>query len=329
MAPSLALHEERDGRRRRGLGARVHDGDQQREHRDEAGANHACDRIEGTGASTTCRASPMSRTCARSVASCWAAAVTGRPTTAADVTPSHVAGCQATSGTRARRRTPMSRRICCGGSSRPGECSMPDVRRASSSKRCDELDVDAEGIDASRWAISHAARSVAPYVRRADLTKRLPFPSDSFDVVAVARDARARSAPTSQPRPRGAAHACAAGGSSRPSRHSVRTRAGRRAGSRERCATTASPTSIPSVRLRRPRRGSRPRPRREGQPPRGPRHDRVVPVVDPAVRGRGLRALRGDRATSPSAHRTVRPHARVVPLRAAHSGDVDRTDRHP
>lgn len=48
-----------------------------------------------------------------------------------------------------------------------------------------ELDVDAEGIDASRWAISHASRSVAPYVRRANLTRRLPFPSESFDVVAV------------------------------------------------------------------------------------------------------------------------------------------------
>ena len=48
-----------------------------------------------------------------------------------------------------------------------------------------ELDIDAEGIDASRWAIAHAARSIAPYVRRADLTKRLPFPSESFDVVAV------------------------------------------------------------------------------------------------------------------------------------------------
>ncbi len=48
-----------------------------------------------------------------------------------------------------------------------------------------ELDIDAEGIDASRWAIAHAARSVAPYVRRADLAKRLPFASDSFDVVTA------------------------------------------------------------------------------------------------------------------------------------------------
>ena len=48
-----------------------------------------------------------------------------------------------------------------------------------------ELDVDAEGVDASRWAVAHAPRAVARHVRRADLTKRLPFPSDSFDVVTV------------------------------------------------------------------------------------------------------------------------------------------------
>ena len=48
-----------------------------------------------------------------------------------------------------------------------------------------ELDIDAEGIDTSRWAIAHAARSVAPFVRRADLAKRLPFPSGSFDVVTA------------------------------------------------------------------------------------------------------------------------------------------------
>ena len=48
-----------------------------------------------------------------------------------------------------------------------------------------ELGVDAEGVDASRWAINHAPRSVVPFVRRADLTKRLPFPSESFDVVTV------------------------------------------------------------------------------------------------------------------------------------------------
>ena len=28
-----------------------------------------------------------------------------------------------------------------------------------------ELDVDAEGVDASRWAVAHAPRAVAPYVR--------------------------------------------------------------------------------------------------------------------------------------------------------------------
>ena len=48
-----------------------------------------------------------------------------------------------------------------------------------------ELDIDAEGIDTSRWAIAHAPRSVAPFVRRADLAKRLPFPSGSFDVVTA------------------------------------------------------------------------------------------------------------------------------------------------
>ncbi len=48
-----------------------------------------------------------------------------------------------------------------------------------------EVGVDAEGVDASRFAIAHAPRVVSPYVRRADLTKRLPFPRDSFDVVTV------------------------------------------------------------------------------------------------------------------------------------------------
>ncbi len=48
-----------------------------------------------------------------------------------------------------------------------------------------EVGVDAKGVDASRFAITHAPRNVSPYLRRADLTKRLPFPRESFDVVTV------------------------------------------------------------------------------------------------------------------------------------------------
>jgi SAM-dependent methyltransferase len=48
-----------------------------------------------------------------------------------------------------------------------------------------ELGVDAQGVDASRWAISHASRAARPYVRRANVSKHLPFAADSFDVVSV------------------------------------------------------------------------------------------------------------------------------------------------
>lgn len=48
-----------------------------------------------------------------------------------------------------------------------------------------EVGIDAQGVDASRWAVTHASRAARRFVRRADVAKRLPFPAASFDVVSV------------------------------------------------------------------------------------------------------------------------------------------------
>jgi SAM-dependent methyltransferase len=48
-----------------------------------------------------------------------------------------------------------------------------------------ELGVEARGVDASRWAISHASGAARPFVRRANVSKHLPFAAKSFDVVSV------------------------------------------------------------------------------------------------------------------------------------------------
>ncbi|MCP5026217.1 MAG: class I SAM-dependent methyltransferase [Actinomycetia bacterium] len=46
-----------------------------------------------------------------------------------------------------------------------------------------ELDVDAEGIELSRWAVERAADGARSHVRQGSLTDRLPWGDDSFDVV--------------------------------------------------------------------------------------------------------------------------------------------------
>ena len=48
-----------------------------------------------------------------------------------------------------------------------------------------ELDVDAEGVDVSHYAVEHAARGAAGHLRQGNLLGRLPFPSASFDVVSA------------------------------------------------------------------------------------------------------------------------------------------------
>lgn len=47
-----------------------------------------------------------------------------------------------------------------------------------------ELDVDAEGIELSRWAVENGAAGARGHVRQGSLTDRLPWPDDSFDVVS-------------------------------------------------------------------------------------------------------------------------------------------------
>jgi SAM-dependent methyltransferase len=48
-----------------------------------------------------------------------------------------------------------------------------------------DVGIDAQGVDASRWAIAHASRLARPFVRKADVAKRLPFASESFEVLSV------------------------------------------------------------------------------------------------------------------------------------------------
>ncbi|MCP3912286.1 MAG: class I SAM-dependent methyltransferase [Actinomycetia bacterium] len=46
-----------------------------------------------------------------------------------------------------------------------------------------ELEVDAEGIELSRWAVDNSADGARDHVRQGSLTDRLPWGDDSFDVV--------------------------------------------------------------------------------------------------------------------------------------------------
>ena len=167
-----------------------------------------------------------------------------------------------------------------------------------------ELDIDAEGIDTSRWAIAHAARSVAPFVRRARPREAAPVPErlvrrrhgarDTRTRAAAPRAACARRASPCVPRVGGRDHSVVRPESRRPARL-ARGQGPRRA--------TRRPLRA-RQRLRRTRRGSRSRARREGKLARGARHHRVVPVVDESVRSCGVRAVSRDRAPSPSACRT-------------------------
>jgi len=48
-----------------------------------------------------------------------------------------------------------------------------------------ELGIDARGVDVSRYAVARAAHGARGHLRRADLTRRLPFRSRRFDVVTA------------------------------------------------------------------------------------------------------------------------------------------------
>ena len=191
-----------------------------------------------------------------------------------------------------------------------------------------ELDIDAEGIDTSRWAIAHAPRSVAPFVRRADLAKRLPFPSGSFDVV-TALETLEHVPPQRVPHALAELRRVCRGwvvatipsfGPNRggpPGWLEGKVRDERLADLYALGSDFDGP--VAEADLARDAKGNL----LEG-------HVTIasVPVVDESVRSRGLRALSRDRASSPSARRAVRAHPRLVPLRDADAGHVHRTDRH-
>ena len=48
-----------------------------------------------------------------------------------------------------------------------------------------ELDIEAEGVDVSHYAVDHATPGAAGHVRQGNLLGRLPFPSGAFDVVSA------------------------------------------------------------------------------------------------------------------------------------------------
>ncbi len=191
-----------------------------------------------------------------------------------------------------------------------------------------ELDIDAEGIDASRWAIAHASRSVAPYVRRADLTKRLPFASDSFDVV-TALETLEHVPPHRVP------HALAelrrvCRGWLVATIPSFGPNAGGPPGWLEgKVATSGSPTSTRSA----PTSTGRSTEADLARDARGNLLEGHVTIASyrwwtRQFEAAGFVRCRGGRAAASSARRAVRAHDRLVPLRVADSGHVDRTDRH-
>ena len=131
------------------------------------------------------QASPMTRTCARTLAR-----VPGRHRYRGTYygrgrDPESRAACRVTSGTHATRRMWMSSRDCCGASSLRAASSTPDARRASWSRRCESsTSTPRASTRAAGRSRMRRARS-RPSSGAVDLAKRLPFPSGSFDVVTA------------------------------------------------------------------------------------------------------------------------------------------------
>ena len=183
-----------------------------------------------------------------------------------------------------------------------------------------ELDVDAEGVDVSFYAVDHATAGARGHVRQGSLLDRLPFDDATFDVVTaletlehlppdaiptairelrrVCRGYLLATIPSFGPNANGPGGWY--NGKVRDHRLAHYQRASRH--------------------LRRSGSVRRPRSRHRREPDRRPPHDRVVRLVDEAVRGRGLRTLRRDRAAHPPPPRALRSHEVLESLRPAGSG---------
>lgn len=48
-----------------------------------------------------------------------------------------------------------------------------------------ELEIDAQGVDVSQYAVDHPAQGARGHTSHGDLSRRLPFPDDEFDLVTV------------------------------------------------------------------------------------------------------------------------------------------------